>query len=63
MKKAIKDLETKTAKELSQAVKQAREELDRLTLTAKSNPGKDTNIIAKKKKELARMLTILTEKK
>ena len=62
MKKNIKELKNKTAKELSEEIKKQRVELAKLNLGQKSNPAKDTNALAKKKKQLARMLTIETEK-
>ncbi|OGK52323.1 50S ribosomal protein L29 [Candidatus Roizmanbacteria bacterium RIFCSPLOWO2_01_FULL_44_13] len=62
MKKTVRELKNKTAKELFQEINKMRVELAKLTITQKSNPAKDRNTVMKKKKQLARMLTALTEK-
>jgi ribosomal protein L29 len=62
MKKEVKDLKNKTIKELIGEATKMRTELAKLTLSRKSNPGKDINSLAKKKKELARTLAVITEK-
>lgn len=63
MKKNLSELRNKTVKELEKEVKDTREEIAKLKLEIKVNPTKDTNMLAKKNKTLARRLTILTEKK
>lgn len=63
MKKQTKELKEKTVNELEKTVQNLREEIARLRLELKVNPPKDTNLLFKKKKRLAVVLTILTEKK
>ncbi len=62
MKKLTKELTNKTIKELVKQSQTLREEIAKLTLNQKVNPSKDTNITVKKQKELAVILTVLTEK-
>ena len=63
MKKAIADLKTKSIKQLEIEISKLREEIAKLKLEIKINQPKDTNLLFKKRKQLARMLTVLTEKK
>lgn len=63
MKKSTKDLKNKTVKELLTQASSLREEIAKLTLSIKSTPPKDTNVLFKKKRELAVLLTVITEKK
>ena len=63
MKKiSIKDIQQKSVKELKVEVVKVRKELSKLVLEQKSNPTKDTNLVGKKRKYLARLLTVLNEK-
>ena len=63
MKKITKTYREKTSKELTKDMYVLREEIAKLQLSFKSNPPKDTNSLMKKKKQLAVLLTVLTEKK
>lgn len=63
MKKVINELKQKTIKELEQEVNNLRQEIAKLKIETKVNPPKDTNFLVKKRKKLAQLLTILTEKK
>ncbi|EKE14705.1 MAG: hypothetical protein ACD_12C00330G0002 [uncultured bacterium] len=63
MKKITKTYNEKTDKELVKESNLMREEIAKLQLSFKSNPPKDTNSIVKKRKQLAVILTILSEKK
>lgn len=63
MKKTTKTYIEKTNKELEKEVNLIREEIAKLQLSFKSNPPKDTNSLMKKRKQLAVLLTLLTEKK
>ena len=63
MKKVVNDMRSKSVPELKDEIQVARKELSKLILETKVNPKKDTNLISKKKRYLARLLTILTEKK
>ena len=63
MKKAIADLKKKSIKQLEIEIAKLREEIAKLKLEIKINQPKDTNLLFKKRKHLARMLTVLTEKK
>ena len=63
MKKITKIYRGKTVKELEKDANLIREEIAKLQLSFKSNPPKDTNSIVKKRKQLAVLLTVLSEKK
>lgn len=63
MKKKFKDLRGKSRQELGKETIKLREEIAKLMLERKVNQAKDTNILTKKRKTLAVVLTILTEKK
>ncbi len=63
MKKNIKKYQQMDIKALEKEILKLREEIARLRLTFKISPPKDTNLLIKKRKELARMLTVLNEKK
>lgn len=62
MKKITKTYREKISKELAKDLYLLREEIAKLQLSFKSNPPKDTNSLMKKKKQLAVLLTVLTEK-
>jgi len=63
MKKITKDYQNKEIKELEKEKSALREEIVKLTLSKKSTPPKDTNLLFKKKKKLAVLLTVLSLKK
>lgn len=63
MKKITKIYHGKTSKELVKDADSIREEIAKLQLSSKSNPPKDTNSLVKKRKQLAVILTLLSEKK
>lgn len=63
MKKNTKDLREKNIKELNKEIDDLKEEIAKLNLSKKSSPVKDTNLLFKKKKQLAVLLTVLNEKK
>ena len=63
MKKTTKIYIGKTSKELEKEVGLLREEIAKLVMSFKSNPPKDTNGLTKKRKQLAVLLTLLSEKK
>lgn len=62
MKKNIKNLREKNIKELNKEIGDLKEEIAKLNLSKKSFPVKDTNLLFKKKKQLAVLLTVLNEK-
>ena len=62
MKKITKTYREKTSKELIKETQSLREEIAKLQLSFKSNPPKDTNLLMKKRKQLAVLLTVLGEK-
>lgn len=62
-KKEINELRNLSIKELEKKVNELRKEIARLKLEFAVNPPKDTNILIKKRKELAVILTLITEKK
>jgi ribosomal protein L29 len=63
MKKITKIYSGKIIKELEKDANLMREEIAKLQLSFKSNPPKDTNSLVKKRKQLAVLLTVLSEKK
>ena len=63
MKKSVKSYIEKSIKELETEVAKIRLEIAKDGLEAKSSPAKDTNKIFKKKKQLAVLLTLATQKK
>ena len=63
MKKNIKELKNKSVADLSKEEQKLRTEIAKLNLEAKVSPQKDTNLIFKKRKRLAVILTLLGEKK
>lgn len=63
MKKLTKSFQSKTVSELEKEEKKLREEIGKLRLEWKVNPPKDTNAIFKKRKELAVILTVISQKK
>lgn len=63
MKKIIVDLKEKSIKELEKEINLLRQEISKSTIEGKINPVKNTNELFFKKKKLARLLTVLNEKK
>lgn len=63
MNKFTKLFREKTSKELLTETQSLREEVAKLQLSFKGNPPKDTNLLMKKRKQLAILLTVITEKK
>lgn len=63
MKKLTKEVTDKSIQELTKEAQKIREEIAKLMVEQKVKPQKDTNFIAKKKKQLAVILTILQGKK
>ena len=62
MKKHISDLQGKSLEELNKEVATIRSEIAKMKVEAKVKPQKDTNVIKKKEKYLARILTVITQK-
>lgn len=63
MKKLTKEYTNKSIKELEKLVLTLREDIAKTKLNEKVNPSKDSNVLPKKKKQLAVVLTILAQKK
>lgn len=63
MKKSIQKLDTKSIADLVKDEAKLRSEVAKLILERVVNPAKDTNMISKKKRELAQILTIMNVKK
>lgn len=62
MKKDIKDISSRTEKDLKDLLKSKREELFKLKLDNKQNKLKNTRIIFNTRKEISRVLTLIREK-
>lgn len=63
IKTDIEELRSKTIKELEKEGDEIRKEIAKLQLDFKVNLPKDTNLLVKKRKRLALILTIMNEKK
>lgn len=63
MKKYTKELNSKTINELEKMEAAMYEELAKIRLQEKVNPSKDKNLLFKKRKQLAVILTVKTQKK
>lgn len=63
MKKLTKQYREKSLKELEKEVTILREEITKMKLNQKVSPPKDVNLLFKKKKQLAVLLTVMSEKK
>lgn len=62
MKKDVKEIATKSEKELSEILSKKREELFGLMMDLKQNKLKNTRSIFNTRKEIARTLTLIREK-
>lgn len=63
MRKELRRLRDKKLAELEKEENMLREEIAKLRLEIKANKPKDTNTINKKRKTLAMLLTVITEKR
>jgi len=63
MKKLTKEYFNQTIKDLEKQVQILREEIANTKLNEKVNPSKDSNILIKKRHQLAVLLTVLAQKK
>jgi len=63
MTKLIKELQTKTVKDLEKEVVSLHSEIAKLSVEKKVKPEKDTNLLAKKRKRLAVVMTLIIQKK
>ena len=63
MKKKNLKLKDKAVGELEKEAQVLREEIAKIKLEFRVNPAKDTNILMKKRKQLAVTLTLIGEKK
>ena len=61
MKKLTKEITAKTSQQILSEVGKIRQEIAKLKLEAKINPPKDSNLLSKKRKKLAVMLTVLNK--
>lgn len=63
MKKSISEYKDKSVKELEKQEILLREEIGKIAQEFRVSPPKDTNIVFKKRKKLAVLLTVLSEKR
>ncbi len=63
MRKSIQDIQSKSVKVLEKEIGAIRHDIAKTSLEQKVQPVKDTNVIKKKKHQLAAMLTVLNDKK
>lgn len=62
MKKYIKEIIGKSVTDLNKDIVTLRTEIAKLRVESKMKPQKDTNLIKKKEKQLANILTVITQK-
>ena len=62
MKKAATELRVKAVEELEKEAQTLRAEIAKMSIESKVKPEKDTNIVFKKRKRLAVVLTMITQK-
>lgn len=62
-KKETRELRGKSLEELKKQTEDLRVDIAKTRVELKANPPKDTNVMMKKRKRLARILTIIREKK
>ncbi len=62
MKKQLKELHAKSIQDLQKEIISVRTEVAKLKVESKVKPQKDTNIIKKREKYIAHILTVITEK-
>lgn len=62
MKKSVQDIHSKSVKDLEKEIWSIRHDIAKTTLEQQVQPVKDTNVIKKKKAQLAVMLTVLNDK-
>ncbi|GEM_PF-1237336 len=63
MKKQMKQLKDRSTKELEKEEQKLRQEIGKLILEQKVSPPKNTNVIHRRKKTLAVVLTVLHAKR
>lgn len=63
MKKIVSEFKGKALGELEKEKQKLRLEIAKLKLEFKANPQKDTNLMFKKRKRLAVVLTLMNERK
>ncbi len=63
MKRSFQELSNKTEKELQKDMETIRSEMMKMQMESVSNPQKDSNVISKKKKRLAMVLTAVNQKR
>ena len=63
MKKINRELKASSTGELAKEAQKLREEIAKAKLELKVNPPKDTNMLFKRRKRLAVILTIISEKR
>lgn len=62
MKKAVSKIQQKTDAERMKDVAQLHSEIMKIALESRLAPQKDTNVVMKKRKEIARILTVMNQK-
>lgn len=63
MRKSVQDIHSKSVEDLEKEIRSIRHDIAKTSLEQKVKPVKDTNVIKKKKYQLARTLTVLNDKK
>lgn len=62
MKKTVTELQVKSVQELEKEAQTLRDEIAKLTIESKVKPEKNTNLSFNKKRRLAVILTLVTQK-
>lgn len=62
MKKAVIKIQQKSVAELHKDLSQLRTEITKIMVESRLAPQKDSNLVMKKRKEIARILTVMNQK-
>lgn len=62
MKKSKAKIQKKSVAELNKDLAQLRSEITKITVESRLAPQKDSNLVTKKRKEIARILTVMNQK-
>jgi ribosomal protein L29 len=63
MRKKMQDITNKQPTELREEIRKLNQEIAKLSVDMKANPPKDSNDLPKKRRQLARMMTVLNSQK
>ncbi len=62
MNKSMSKIQQKSVAELNKDLAQLRSDITKITVESRLAPQKDSNLVTKKRKEIARILTVMNQK-